>query len=91
MYDPKLVDTRLAAKFIALAQRAAKAGRPIGSMTEQMVAALLNDRWDWMPPDYPKPLEAIVRLHRGGADWWHTMLYVYERGWKSYEMHEERI
>lgn len=91
MYEAKLVDPQLAARMISLARKASAAGMSIGSTTERIVGALLNDRADWLPPDYPLPLEAIMRLHSGGSDWWHTMLYVYDRGWKSVEMHEERL
>lgn len=92
MIDPTKVRSDLTVTFIRLAQQAASAGCAIGSTSEQIVGALLNKRADWLPSAYPTPLEAIIRLDQGGEDWWHTLLYVYKRGWSMpMEMHEDRL
>ena len=49
LIDYDQVQPRLMAQFIALARRAARAGYAGGSTSEQIVAALLNGRVDWLP------------------------------------------
>ena len=83
MIDPNNISASLARKFIALARLAEREGYAIGSASEQIVAALINGRADWLPSSYPEPLGAIKRLHARGADWWHTMLYVYSLDWRE--------
>lgn len=83
MIDPNKISMPLARKFIDLARLAKREGYSIGSTSERIVAAFINDRADWLPPDYPEPLAAIKRLHAGGADWWHTMLYVHGTDWRE--------
>lgn len=92
MIDPSKVKPHLAAKFISHARRARDAGCAIGSTSEQIVAALLNGRADWLPESYPEPLEAVIRLNQEGEDWWHTMLAVNKTNWR-YEapMEAERL
>jgi hypothetical protein len=41
------------------------------SCSEQIVAALLFNRMDWLPPAYQHPLDAMSRL---GADWLRMVL-----------------
>lgn len=92
MYDPSKVRPQLAAEIIRLARRSEKAGYAVGSTGEQIVGALLNGRADWLPESCPTPLAAIIRLHQGGEEWWHTMLFVNERNWREpIEMYEERL
>lgn len=76
-------EPRLVAKFIGLARLAAREGQSIGSTSERIVAAFLNDRTDWLPEDYPNPLEAMERLKRGGEDWYETMLVVHKLDWRE--------
>lgn len=92
MIDPAKVEPRLAALFIAKARRAAAAGEAFGSTSEQIVAALLNGRADWLPFPYQNPLDAIYRLYAGGPEWFHTMMAVSKRDWRDgIEMHEDRL
>ncbi len=86
MINPKLVSPTLVLKFTQLARLAAIEECSIGSTTERIVAALINGRADWLPEDYPDPLDAIKRLHRGGPDWWHTMLYVHGSDWRDRDL-----
>ncbi len=83
MINPELVSVPLLREFIRLARLARREGYPIGSTSESIVAALLNGRADWLPQPYLDPLEAIKRLHAGGPEWWHTMLYVHGRDWRE--------
>lgn len=83
MIDSKLVNKSLVPEFVRRARRAADAGEAAGSTSEQIVSALLNGRADWLPYPYTDPLAAIRRLHSGGADWWHTLLYVAETNWRD--------
>ncbi|WP_049759864.1 hypothetical protein [Pelobacter propionicus] len=41
------------------------------SSGEQIAAALLFNRMDWLPDDYKHPLDAIDRL---GDDWLHKVM-----------------
>ena len=82
MIDPNQISTPLANNFIRLARLAEEEGYAIGSTSEQIVAALINGRVDWLPAIYSDPLAAIKRLHAGGSDWWHTMLYVHGLDWR---------
>lgn len=88
LIDYDQVHPRLMAQFIALARRAARAGYAGGSTSEQIVAALLNGRVDWLPEYFRTPLEAIDRLSHGGAEWYHSMLAVHLRGWREEEAYE---
>ncbi|WP_394269555.1 hypothetical protein [Qipengyuania sp.] len=83
MINHKLVSVPLSREFIRLARLARSEGYAIGSTSERIVAALLNGRADWLPEPYLDPLEAVKRLHAGGADWWHTMLYVHGQDWRE--------
>ncbi len=83
MIDPNQVSAPLVRNFISLARLAEHEGHAIGSTSEQIVAALISDRSDWLPSSYPQPLHAIKRLHAGGADWWHTALYVHGLSWRE--------
>lgn len=83
MIDPKQISAPLVEDFIRLARRAKQEGYAIGSTSEQIVAALINGRADWLPSKCPEPLEAIKRLHAGGSDWWHTLLYVHGLDWRE--------
>ena len=83
MIDPNQVSAPLVRNFIHLARLARQEGHPIGSTSEQIVAALIGDRSDWLRSSYPEPLHAIKRLHTGGADWWHTALYVHGLSWRE--------
>ena len=83
MIDPDKISAPLVRNFIRLARLAEQEGCAIGSTSEQIVAALINDRADWLPSSYPEPLSAIKRLHAGGSDWWHTMLYVHGMDWRE--------
>ncbi|HBR83701.1 MAG TPA: hypothetical protein DD861_05815 [Erythrobacter sp.] len=83
MIDRNQVCAPLVRNFIRLASLAEQEGHAIGSTSEQIVAALINDRCDWLPSSYPEPLHAIKRLHAGGADWWHTALYVHGLSWRE--------
>lgn len=86
MVDANKIDPRLAAQFIARARRAAKEGYASGSTSEQIVAALLNGRTDWLPERYSRrPLDAIQRLADGGAEWFHTMMAVNQTFWRDVE------
>ncbi|WP_296721981.1 hypothetical protein [Erythrobacter sp.] len=79
MIDRNEISQPLPKEFICVARLAEYHGYAIGSTFEQIVAALINGRANWLPSSYPEPLGAIKRLHAGGADWWHTALYVH--GW----------
>ena len=83
MFDRKCVSASLAQHFVLLARQARQDGYAKGSTTERIVAALINGRADWLPEDYSDLLDAIKRLHVGGPDWWHTMLYVHGRHWRG--------
>ena len=83
MIDPNKISAPLARTFIELARHAEREGYPIGSTSEQIVVALINGRADWLPSSYSEPLDAIKRLHAGGADWWHTALYVHGLDWRE--------
>lgn len=83
MIDANQISAPLARNFIRLARLAEQEGCAIGSTSEQIVAALINGRADWLPSNYSEPLDAIKRLHAGGADWWHTMLYVHSLDWRE--------
>lgn len=83
MIDRSKISMPLVPEFIRLARLAAREGYAIGSTSEQIVAALINGRADWLPSNYPEPLDAIKRLHAGGADWWHTMLHVHGLDWRE--------
>ena len=88
LIDYDQVQPRLMAQFIGLARRAARAGHAGGSTSEQIVAALLNGRVDWLPDYYATPLAAIDRLSQGGVEWYHSMLAVHRRGWREEEAYE---
>ena len=83
MIDYSKVSMPLAQNFIRLARLADQEGYAVGSTSEQIIAALINGRSDWLPLNYPEPLGAIKRVYAGGADWWHTALYVHGLGWRE--------
>lgn len=83
MIDISKVSIALADEFITLARQAESAGRPFYDREEHIVVAFLNDRMDWLPSDCPDPLSALKRLHGGDPGWWHTLLYVHDRGWTT--------
>lgn len=83
MIDPDKISEPLVHNFIRLARLANQKGFAIGSTSEQIVAALIVGQADWLPSSYPEPLAAIKRLHAGGADWWHTMLFVHGLNWRG--------
>lgn len=85
MINPNLISSSLVREFTRLARLAEKEECTIGSTSERIVAALINGRADWLPKIYRDPLEAIKRLHSGGPDWWHTMLYVHGTDWRDWE------
>lgn len=92
MFDPSKVRPQLAAQLMTIARRSASAGHASGTTSERIVGALLNGRPDWLPEGSSDPLEAMRRLHKDDEGWWHTMLFVHERGWRSsIEMYEERL
>lgn len=83
MIDAGMINSRLAARFIGLARRAAASGYAAGSTSEQIVAALLNGRADWLPESHTSPLKAIRCLYAGGPEWYHTMLAVDKMDWQN--------
>lgn len=84
MVDPDLVSLPLANTFIRLALDAEELGYAFGSNPDQViVAALLNNRASWLPPEYPHLLGAIQRLRSISPVWWHTLNYVHERNWRD--------
>jgi len=88
LIDYDQVQPRLMAQFIGLARRSAQVGYAVGSTSEQIVGALLNGRADWLPASCPTPLEAIDQLIQDSENWWHSMLAVHRRGWRSQEIYE---
>jgi len=81
MIDYNLVSLDLAEEFVRLARQAEGKDQLGREYEEQIVAAFLNNRMDWLPRNYPDPLSALKRLNGGGSDWWHTLLYVHDQGW----------
>lgn len=49
MIDRSKISMPLVPKFIRLARLAAREGYAIGSTSEQIVAAVINGRADWLP------------------------------------------
>lgn len=92
MIDPKELDPRLAVQFIARARRAVAVGHAAGSVSERIVTAFLCDRSDWLPAPYQQPFAAVAHLHVEDPAWFHTMLAVSKRGWRSRaDLHEEPL
>lgn len=77
MMNPSFVDEALVAEFRKWVAYGKKTGDPYGfSTSELIVSALISGRPDWLPHPYKDPVDAIDRLIRGGAEWWHSALFV---------------
>lgn len=91
MIDHTKVQPRMIAKFMRLARDAEQNLTP-NTVPEQIVAALLTDTLDRLPPEFGSPIAAIKRLHEEGEEWYHSTLAVYGMGWRSdATYHVERL
>lgn len=66
-----------------MAREASAAGYTVGSSSERIVAAFLNDRLDWLPETHPELLKAVIFLQKDSPGLWNTMLAVSNMDWRD--------